>query len=65
MGNLLHNRWRCEDLSKENNMYTGVLQFFIRKTNAISRTLRLMHDDGISFDKILPKEVGYFVTRIN
>jgi hypothetical protein len=29
-----------------------------------SRTLRLMHD-GISFDKILPKQMGYFGTRIN
>jgi hypothetical protein len=26
------------------------------------RTLRLMHD-GISFDKILPKQVGYFGTE--
>jgi hypothetical protein len=32
--------------------------------DAISRTLRLMHD-GIRFDKILPKQVGYFGTRIN
>jgi hypothetical protein len=30
----------------------------------ISRTLRLMHD-GVSLDEILPKEVGYFGTRIN
>jgi hypothetical protein len=30
----------------------------------ISRTLRLMHD-GIGFDKIQPKQVGYFGTRIN
>jgi hypothetical protein len=35
---------------------------FIRKN--WSRTLRLIHD-GISFDKILPKQVGYFGTRIN
>jgi hypothetical protein len=34
-------------------------RFFIRKTDEISRTLRLIHD-GISFDKILPKQVGYF-----
>jgi hypothetical protein len=28
------------------------------------KTLHLMHD-GVSFDKILPKQVGYFGTRIN
>jgi hypothetical protein len=28
------------------------------------RTLLLMHD-GVSFDKILPKQVGYFGTWIN
>jgi hypothetical protein len=37
--------------------------FFIGKTGEISRTLRLMHG-GICFDKILPKQVGYFGTRI-
>jgi hypothetical protein len=31
--------------------------FLIWKTDEISRPLRLMHD-GISFDKILPKQVG-------
>jgi hypothetical protein len=39
-------------------------RFFIRKNNEISRTLRLMHD-GRSFDKILPRQVGYFGTWIN
>jgi hypothetical protein len=43
-------------------VYTGVLQFFKRKTDEISRTLRLKHD-GVSFDKILPKQVGYFGTE--
>jgi hypothetical protein len=38
-------------------------RFFIRKPD-ILRTLRLMHD-GRSFDKILPKQVGYVGTRIN
>jgi hypothetical protein len=36
---------------KENIVYAGVLQ--------ILRTLLLMYD-GISFGKILPKQVGYF-----
>jgi hypothetical protein len=35
-----------------------------RPVDEISRTLHLMLD-GISFDKILPKQVGYFGTRIN
>jgi hypothetical protein len=39
-------------------------RIFIRKSDEISRALRLMHD-GISLDKILPKQVGYFETRIN
>jgi hypothetical protein len=34
---------------------------FIRKTDDILRTLLLMHD-GVSFGKILPKQVGYFGT---
>jgi hypothetical protein len=34
------------------------------KNDEISRTLRLMHD-GIGFDKIIPKQVGYFGKRIN
>jgi hypothetical protein len=50
--------------SKENIVYTGVLQIFHQKPMTIPRTLRLMHD-GISFDKIRPKQVGYFGTRIN
>jgi hypothetical protein len=37
-------------------------RFFIRKTDVISITLRLMHD-GIGFDKIWPKQVGDFGTR--
>jgi hypothetical protein len=52
------------------HLYAGFIQkqtlsipascrFFIRKTDEISRTLRLMHN-GISFDKILPKPAGYF-----
>jgi hypothetical protein len=40
---------------KESIVYTGVLQIFHeRKTDATSRTLRLMHG-GISFDKFLPE----------
>jgi hypothetical protein len=40
---------------KENIVYAGVLKIFhTKKTDEISRTLRLMHD-GKSFDKILPK----------
>jgi hypothetical protein len=35
-----------------------------RKTDEISRSLLLMNN-GISFDKILPKQDGYFVRRIN
>jgi hypothetical protein len=38
--------------------YTGVLQIFHRID-----TLRLVH--GGSFDKILPKQAGYFGTRLN
>jgi hypothetical protein len=38
-------------------------RFFVRKTDDILRTLLLMHDiDGVSFDKIAPKQVGYFGT---
>jgi hypothetical protein len=36
-------------------------RFFVRKTDDILRTLLLMHD-GVSFDKIQPKQVGYFGT---
>jgi hypothetical protein len=46
---------------KENIVYACT--FFIQKADEISGTLRLMHD-GIGFDKILPKQVGYFGTRI-
>jgi hypothetical protein len=46
---------------KENIVYTGVLQIFCTKTDDILRTLLLMHD-GVSFDKIQPKQVGYFGT---
>jgi hypothetical protein len=54
----------CRIYPKE-NICRGVLQIFhTKKTDEMSRTLRLMHD-GISFDKILPKQVGYFGTRIN
>jgi hypothetical protein len=42
---------------KENIVYTGVLQISYGEKR--SRTLRLMQD-GISFDEILPKQVGYF-----
>jgi hypothetical protein len=46
---------------KENIVYAGILQIFIRITYEILRTLLWMRD-GISFGKILPKQVGYFVT---
>jgi hypothetical protein len=46
---------------KENIVYAGVLQIFVRKSDDILRTLLLMYD-GISFDKIQPKQVGYFGT---
>jgi hypothetical protein len=36
-------------------------RFFIRRTDDILRTLLLMHD-GVSFDRIQPKQVGYFGT---
>jgi hypothetical protein len=39
-------------------------RFFIHITDEILRTLHLMHD-GISFDKILPKQMGYFGAWIN
>jgi hypothetical protein len=48
---------------KENIVYIPVsCRFFVRKTDDILRTLLLMHDDGVSFDKIQPKQVGYFGT---
>jgi hypothetical protein len=36
--------------------------FYILKTDEISGTLRLMHD-GISFDKILPKQVPSWLLK--
>jgi hypothetical protein len=36
-------------------------RFIVRKTNDILRTLLLMHD-GVGFDKIQPKQAGYFGT---
>jgi hypothetical protein len=44
---------------QKENVYTSVLQIF--RTNDILITLLLMHD-GVSFDKIQPKQVGYFGT---
>jgi hypothetical protein len=38
--------------------------FIIRITDEILRTLLLMYD-GVRFDKIEPKQVGYFGTWIN
>jgi hypothetical protein len=51
-----------EDFSKEKILSIPVsCRVFIRITDEILRTLLLMHD-GISFGKILPKQVGYFGT---
>jgi hypothetical protein len=36
-------------------------RFFVGKTDGILGTLLLMHD-GVCFDKIQPKQVGYFGT---
>jgi hypothetical protein len=47
-------------LSTRNKL--AAYRLFIRKSDGTSRTLRLMYD-GISFDKILPKEEGYFGIR--
>jgi hypothetical protein len=50
---------------KENIVSTDVLPNFRTKNRwHILRTLLLMHD-GVSFDKIQPKQVGYFGTWIN
>jgi hypothetical protein len=49
---------------KENRPYRRPADFAYEKTDEISNTLRMKHD-GISFDKILPKQVVYFGTRIN
>jgi hypothetical protein len=51
-------------LKRKHCLYRRPADFSSRKTDEISRTLRLMHD-GISFDKILPKQVDYFGTGIN
>jgi hypothetical protein len=51
------------DYSKKKELSIPVsCRFFVRKTDDILlRTLLLMHD-GVSFDKIQPKQVGYFGT---
>jgi hypothetical protein len=54
-----------QDFSQKKTLsISGSCSFFIRITDEILRTLLLMHD-GRSFGKILPKQVGYFGTRIN
>jgi hypothetical protein len=51
-----------QDFSKKKTLSIPVsCRFFIRKNDDILRTLLLMHD-GVSFDKIQPKQVGYFGT---
>jgi hypothetical protein len=51
-----------QDFSEKKTLSIPVsCRFFIQKTHEILRTLLLMHD-GISFGKILPKQVGYFGT---
>jgi hypothetical protein len=48
-----------QDFSKQKTLSIPVsCRFFVRKTDDILRTLLLMHD-GVSFDKIQPKQVGY------
>jgi hypothetical protein len=50
------------DFSKKKTLSMPVsCRFFVRKTDDILRTLLLMHE-GVSFDKIQPKQVGYFGT---
>jgi hypothetical protein len=54
-----------QDFSKKNTLsIPASCRFFVRKTDDILWTLLLMHD-GVSFDKILPKQVGYFGTWNN
>jgi hypothetical protein len=54
-----------QDFSKKKTLSIPVsCRFFVQKTDDILRTLLLMHD-GISFGKILPKQVGYCGTWIN
>jgi hypothetical protein len=51
-----------QDFSKTKTLSLPVsCRFFVRKTDDILRTLLLMHD-GVSFDKIQSKQVGYFGT---
>jgi hypothetical protein len=45
-------------------LYRHPADLSYEKIDEISRPLRLMQD-GISFDKIIPKQMGYFRTRIN
>jgi hypothetical protein len=47
-----------QDLSKRKHILASY-RFLIRKTDEILRTLCLMHE-GISFDRILPEQLGYF-----
>jgi hypothetical protein len=51
-------------LFRKHCLYRPSCRFFIRKIDEISRSLRLMHD-GAPFDKILPRQEGYFGARIN
>jgi hypothetical protein len=48
----------------ENIVNTGVMPIFHTKNDDILRTLHL-RPDVIGFDKIQPKQVGHFGTRIN
>jgi hypothetical protein len=41
-----------------------IMHCLFRRPDEISSNLGLMHG-GMSFDKIVPKQVGYFGTRIN
>jgi hypothetical protein len=51
-----------QDFSKKKTLsIPATCIFFIRKPDEILRTLLLMHE-GVSFGKILPKQVGYFGT---
>jgi hypothetical protein len=51
-----------QDFSKKKTLSIPVsCRFFVRKTDDILKTLLLMHD-GVSFDIIQPKQVGYFGT---
>jgi hypothetical protein len=47
--------------SGQNRCASGIRNI---QSNTHGLTLSWMHD-GISFDKILPKQVGYFETRMN